>query len=56
MILATQAGGSDREIFLDIKHGVEAKNYEDVRKILRLCPLLMHIYVNSFQWPTFSIY
>lgn len=23
-------GGVDREVFLNVKHGVEAKNYEDV--------------------------
>jgi len=27
-------GGVDREVFLNVKHGVEAKNYEDVSILL----------------------
>jgi len=29
-ILGTHGQGIDREIFLDVKTGVEAKNYDDV--------------------------
>ena len=29
-ILGQAGGGVDREVFLNVKHGVEAKNYEDV--------------------------
>lgn len=28
--LGQTGGGVDREVFLNVKHGVEAKNYEDV--------------------------
>jgi len=31
--------GADREIFLDMKHGVEAKNYADIAKAEKLKPL-----------------
>ncbi|KAK3730361.1 hypothetical protein QZH41_014837, partial [Actinostola sp. cb2023] len=36
---ATQAGGSDREIYINIKHGVEAKNYDDLAKAEKLKPM-----------------
>jgi len=31
--------GTEREVFLDMKHGVEAKNYEDIAKAEKLKPL-----------------
>ncbi|KAL5008177.1 hypothetical protein ScPMuIL_013758 [Solemya velum] len=31
--------GTDREVFLDLKHGVEAKSYEDLAKAEKLKPL-----------------
>lgn len=31
--------GEEREIYLDMKHGVEAKNYEDIAKAEKLKPL-----------------
>lgn len=31
--------GADREVFLDMKHGVEAKNYADIAKAEKLKPL-----------------
>ncbi len=31
--------GPNREVFLNIKHGVEAKNYEDIAKAEKLKPL-----------------
>ncbi|XP_031554076.1 transmembrane emp24 domain-containing protein 10-like [Actinia tenebrosa] len=36
---ASTSGGSDREIFVNIKHGVEAKNYEDLGKAEKLKPM-----------------
>lgn len=32
-------GGVDREVFLNVKHGVEAKNYEDLAKAEKLKPM-----------------
>lgn len=32
-------GGVDREVFLNVKHGVEAKSYEDVGKATKLKPM-----------------
>jgi len=38
---APQGGGvaPDREVYLDVKHGIEAKNYEDIAKAEKLKPL-----------------
>ena len=30
VVVGQAGGGVDREVFLNVKHGVEAKNYEDV--------------------------
>lgn len=35
----TAGGGIDREVFLSVKHGVEAKNYEDLAKAEKLKPM-----------------
>ena len=38
MCLTTGAvGGVDREVFLNMKHGVEAKSYEDVSFVPFIC-------------------
>ncbi|EDO41239.1 predicted protein [Nematostella vectensis] len=35
----SHGGGSDREVSINIKHGVEAKNYEDLAKAEKLKPM-----------------
>ena len=34
VVVGQAGGGVDREVFLNVKHGVEAKNYEDVSYML----------------------
>jgi len=37
--MMTQGRGAEREVLLDMKHGVEAKNYADIAKAEKLKPL-----------------
>lgn len=39
MIAGQHGRGVDREVFLDLKHGVEAKNYESIAKAEKLKPM-----------------
>lgn len=37
--LVAGGGGADREVYINMKHGVEAKNYNDIAKAEKLKPL-----------------